>query len=449
MKKKIFNKHRVVLCSLALASTMIAGCGTTNQVPNATNNTAFDIISEAVEVGTSTGSVNTNTNDTTLPTSIAVDGANAGVLGAGHASNLVNTTTQNIVTNSNIYNSSILLDNLYMEDKGNVLISPLSFNIALSMLSEGSLNDTKTMLENYLSSDNYSEIAKYYYELTDESIQSSNSIWVQNEYTLNEDYNELMHSKYGVDSFNVDFAQSSDAVNKINNWSDEKTHGLIPKILKETDVDAGTLSVLVNSLYFNSEWLVPWENKGEQTFYNIDGSKTDVQFIAQKVDGYYENEQAVAFSYYYKNGLKFIGILPDVDDATTDFSLEALNIEDLLASPVPMKDVNVSMPVLHESYNSSFVDALKQMGMEDLFNGNAQIFGIVQDQNLIVSQIVQSCRLDLDENSTTAAASTAIVSTKSVDMNDKTIKLNRPYVYLIYDETTNQILFMGKVVSFE
>ncbi|MGN8804602.1 MULTISPECIES: serpin family protein [unclassified Blautia] len=91
------------------------------------------------------------------------------------------------------------------------------------------------------------------------------------------------------------------------------------------------------------------------------------------------------------------------------------------------------------------------LGLDNLFSSNADFSGIA-DQNVNVDTILQKTKLELDENGTKAAAVTAVTMecmSAAVENEPiiKIVELTRPFAFLIYDRSNDEILFIGKVTS--
>ena len=165
-------------------------------------------------------------------------------------------------------------------------------------------------------------------------------------------------------------------------------------------------------------------------------------------DRYYENDKATAFGRDYANGVSFIGILPNDEG---DFNLEDLDIGGLLKSNPEYDEVDCKMPKLNFETSTVLNDMLSSLGLDNLFSSNADFSGIA-DQNVNVDTILQKTKLELDENGTKAAAVTAVtMECMSAPAENepiiKTVELTRPFAFLIYDRSNEEILFIGKVTS--
>ena len=318
----------------------------------------------------------------------------------------------------------------------NIMFSPTSLNFALGMIAEGAKGETKEVLCNYLGTDDFASYAKEYlnkikeYNTEDESygykskLKIADAVWVDNNLTLQEEFKNSVTNGFGAEVENVDFSAAEKTCGIINSWCDKNTEGLIPKIITPDLINDTTGLCLTNSLYFESGW------SGEPG------------------DRYYENDKATAFDREYANGLSFVGILP-VDEG--DFTLEDLDIGGLLKSQPEYDEVQCKMPKLDFETTAILNDILSSLGLDNIFSSNADFSGIA-DKNVNVDTILQKTKLELDENGTKAAAVTAVIMEcmSAVEEKEpviKNVELTRPFAFLIYDSSNDEILFMGKVMT--
>lgn len=367
------------------------------------------------------------------------------------------------ITNDNVLNSVRVFDTM-CADKTQAMFSPLSLNMCLGMLEAGAANKTKTALDNYLGEGDYAAFAADYMEhakgFNSESgfgkynnvFELANSLWANKDKPFNEDYKNKVGSSFGAEIDNLDFSKPTPAVETINDWVNEKTHKMIPKLLSPDNITDDTAAVLVNTVYFESGWIDEWTILGEkEKFTNADGSTVDTELMKNSGGCYYENDNATAFGCGYKNGMKFIGILPKKDG---DFTLESLDVQSLLKSKTYDYDVIMKMPKLNFESSFPLTDALKAAGLSEIFDMVNADFTPMQgsaDEHFYVSEVIQKTKLELDENGTKAAAATAAImkeNAMAVEPEPREIKevfLNRPFAFLIFDEQAEQIVFMGKV----
>ena len=365
----------------------------------------------------------------------------------------------NINKTTVLQNSVKMADMLSAEASGkNIMFSPTSLNFALGMIAEGAKGETKEILDDYLGTNDFAAYAKEYldkikaYNTEDESygyqskVKIADAVWVDNGLTLQEKFKNTVSDSFGAEVEAVDFSAAEKTCDVINSWCDKNTEGLIPKIITPDLINDNTGLCLTNSLYFESGWSgEPWNvSDTEESF----GEKEKTKYMTCTGDRYYENDKATAFGRDYANGLSFIGILPNDEG---DFNLEDLDIGGLLKSNPEYDEVDCKMPKLNFETSTVLNDMLSSLGLDNLFSSNADFSGIA-DQNVNVDTILQKTKLELDENGTKAAAVTAVTMecmSAAVENEPiiKTVELTRPFAFLIYDRSNDEILFIGKVTS--
>ena len=365
----------------------------------------------------------------------------------------------NINKTTALQNSVKMTDLLSAEASGkNIMFSPTSLNFALGMIAEGAKGETKEILDDYLGTNDFAAYAKEYldkikaYNTEDESygyqskVKIADAVWVDNGLTLQEKFKNTVSDSFGAEVEAVDFSAAEKTCDVINSWCDKNTEGLIPKIITPDLINDNTGLCLTNSLYFESGWNgEPWNvSDTEESF----GKKEKTKYMTCTGDQYYENDKATAFGRDYANGLSFIGILPNDEG---NFNLEDLDIGGLLKSNPEYDEVDCKMPKLNFETSTVLNDMLSSLGLDNLFSSNADFSGIA-DQNVNVDTILQKTKLELDENGTKAAAVTAVTmecmsATVEKEPIIKTVELTRPFAFLIYDRSNDEILFIGKVIS--
>lgn len=374
------------------------------------------------------------------------------------------TSDEYIQNEANINKTTALQNSVKMTDllsaeasDKNIMFSPTSLNFALGMIAEGAKGETKEILDDYLGTNDFAAYAKEYldkikaYNTEDESygyqskVKIADAVWVDNGLTLQEKFKNTVSDSFGAEVEAVDFSAAEKTCDVINSWCDKNTEGLIPKIITPDLINDNTGLCLTNSLYFESGWNgEPWNvSDTEESF----GKKEKTKYMTCTGDQYYENDKATAFGRDYANGLSFIGILPNDEG---NFNLEDLDIGGLLKSNPEYDEVDCKMPKLNFETSTVLNDMLSSLGLDNLFSSNADFSGIA-DQNVNVDTILQKTKLELDENGTKAAAVTAVTmecmsATVEKEPIIKTVELTRPFAFLIYDRSNNEILFRSKTL---
>lgn len=356
---------------------------------------------------------------------------------------------ESIEETSNLPSASII-DYLYEQNGGNVVISDMSINMALSMLLEGANGETQTQLEDYLGKTreenrkNNESILSGLSELENTTLEIANSLWYDDgltEYGIKSEYINILEESYEASVEEADFSDPATA-DLINDWCLENTNGLIDEIVS-SDTIANKSAVLANALYFLGTWIDPFPAATESTFYGFDEDIT-VDMMASQVDEYCENDYATAFIKYYYDDFAFVGILPKEEG---DFNLADIDINGLLETKTDEYDVVIKMPKFTVEYSATLSDALKDIGLTDLFNSDADLSGI--SESLQVSEILHKTYISVDEEGTEAAAVTSVMVEMTAEMPDTETRqmfLNRPFAFAIIDSSDN-ILFLGKIVT--
>lgn len=371
----------------------------------------------------------------------------------------------------------VMVDKLFeTDDTKNIMVSPLSLNLALVLLREGAGDGTASAeaLDEYLGSDyrafaedymnnriqDFNFVSEGYDYESDESVEYNeafeiaNSAWVSDFYTISDSYSGTIQDRYNADISSFSIAEPEVAADAMNGWVDEKTHSMIKKIINPDRVTPDLDIVLMNTVYVESGWVDTWSISGpDQTkFTNQDGTVSDTDMLSGSGDRYFENDYATAFSKRYKNGLQFIGILPKKEG---DFTLEELDIEGLLDSEKEATSIYARMPKLNFASELDLTEYFKSGVLEPAFRDGCTDFSdmlIEYTESIRVSGILQNTKLELDEYGTKAAAVTAILMDAESALMDteyipREVIMDRPFAFLIYDDRDDVVVFAGKVVT--
>lgn len=369
--------------------------------------------------------------------------------------------------------AAYFVDRVYENHGGNTLVSPLSLNFALGLAAEGASGKTAEELYSYLGNSDYGNFAREYMEYADSLTREAdteyelfegnysfqyniaNSIWTDQSRKLTEEYRQAAQDLFHAEVDSLDFrGKPAQSVKRINSWCEEKTKGLIPEILSEDCISEDLAAILVNTVYFESPWTDRWILE-DHTFTGVDGETTEQEMLSDTLSVYYENEHATAFGKSYFNGFEFIGILPKEEG---DFQVSDLDLKGLLDAKETTYDVRAIMPKLdYESATSplEIVGLLKEQGVRLPFERDGAEFDRMMEtepgQTLYISDILQKCKIELDEEGTRAAAVTAMMMNLCAAVEQpkevKEVYLDRPFAFLIYDNTKGEIVFAGKVTT--
>lgn len=339
----------------------------------------------------------------------------------------------------------------------NLMISPASILIALSMTAFGTSGDTLAQMTDVLAPgmtpEELQAFASSYQDKLNNAagieMHSANSLW------LNEDdpdcvYDDYLNSIMGQYGAKFDYIPMDSAgENMINEWVNDETEGMVPYIIPDGSLSPSTSLVLVNAIAFDAEWAdgeLPYNEN--VPFNNADGSTTDVNMITTDVYDYFSTDDATGFMLGYEGGeYAFMAILPNDPSIDANTYASGMTSEDYLAfwnSRSSDMEVDIMIPEFSSDYFTTLADTLIDMGMIDAFGGSAD-FSVMTDRDISIGQVYHSTHIEVDTTGTSAAAATAVVTRENAAAPAMQVILNRPFVYAIVDVETGLPLFIGTV----
>lgn len=353
----------------------------------------------------------------------------------------------------------------------NTLLSPLSVMMALAMTANGADTQTLAEMEQVLGGGMpIEELNKYLYAygkgLPSEKgarLQLANSIWFREQEELLQVEKEFLQTNadyYQAAAYRSPF--DAGTVRDINNWVKKSTDGLIEEILQEIDEDV--IMYLVNALAFEAEWQTNYEKNQifEGNFTAANGEKRAADLMRSKEARYIDDGRATGFIKDYKGGhYSFAALLPNEEVPIEEY-IASLSGEGLLAviKNAEAEGVEAILPKFSYAYTVEMNDALRELGMPTAFDrmwadfsrlghasdDNTESGGA--DHNLSIGQVLHKTFITVDERGTKAGAATKVeIVSEGVEMLAHTVKLDRPFVYMILENGTGLPIFIGAVMD--
>ena len=346
-------------------------------------------------------------------------------------------------------------------ESNNVLISPLSVQLALSMTANGADGETKAEMERLLGSNiPTDELNKYLYNyvnsfLSDDKskLKSANSIWFKDGNTLSikEEFLKTAKSYYDVSVFKADFDKKT--VKSINNWVDKNTDGMIDHIVD--DISPYAVMYIINTLIFNAEWETVYQeyNVSDGTFNSISGNNQTVSMMHSTEGIYLEDENATGFVKYYKDcKYGFAALLPNKDISIYEYidTLSAESLSEILENAQD-EAVTAAIPKFSYEYSLTMNDMLCELGMQSAFDVNKADFSKLatsSNGNICIGKVLHKTYISVNELGTKAGAATIVEMDCGSSMPPKkTVTLDRPFLFMITDTSTNLPVFIGMIVE--
>ncbi|MBU3101336.1 MULTISPECIES: serpin family protein [Clostridium] len=343
----------------------------------------------------------------------------------------------------------------------NTIISPMSLSTVLSITQNGAGGSTKEEMKKAIElsgvddktiNDEYKNIIANFNSIETLKVKMANSIWIDKGTEIKEEFKNMGKNYYESEISDVDFSKSK-TKGTINTWIANHTAGKIKKIVD--DLDDKTAMVLVNTLYFKGDWAVPFtkENTQKKDFNLSDGGSKKIDMMNGDINVEYlkeNNFEAIKMPYKDKNFGMYI-LLPNVN-SSVDSLMKEMSYENWNKWKKQFKaEVRiVEMPKLHMEYEQELNKMLMGYGMKRAFKPGADFSKMSKDNDLYISLVKQKCYIDVDEKGTEAAAATAVIMNKTSSVNPSQMGkfiVDRPFIYVITDNKTDSILFMGNVAK--
>lgn len=369
------------------------------------------------------------------------------ITAAGESVNSESVVYNRIHFGLNLFSKAVADKNLA---SGNVVVSPYSAGMALSMLADGANGVTKDELKSALSDAVYS--GDFLKSTKNTTISSANSIWIKDGFSVKENYIANLENSYKA-QINVRGFSDNGTVKEINKWCSNKTAGRIPQIIDEISPDQ--VMFLLNALYFKSSWASAFDKKNtfDAEFHGENGDdkvpfmhQTEI-FTYGEVDG----NQYVVLP-YKSDEYRMVICLPseNAEISTLLGALDADTFRNAVFSRRTSK-VALSLPKFRVNTALTLNGILRALGVQRAFTGTADFSGIT-GSSVAVDEVRQKCFVEVSEEGTEAAAVTSIgVRFTSVMPEDRPVvmNVNRPFVFAIVDSETADILFAGKIGTIE
>lgn len=292
------------------------------------------------------------------------------------------------------------------------------------------------------------------YSVPKSILETANAMYVDEKMKMSSSFDDLadiLSNTYQASLKRCDLS-SEETMNEINDWVNEKTHGLIPSILDEP-MDPGIRMTLLNAVYFKAAWVNAFEKEltDKQIFHGKEGDTSVDMMHQQDHFEYAENDEYQMIRLPYHGGCEMTVYLPKDSTAADKWSekdyLYQLGLE-ADKQEWDRREVSLSMPKFEMEYGNELKDILKELGLEGIFDGC--IYDRLTDEEMAVGSIYHKTAIKNDENGTEAAAVTmALMEAMALLPEDDIVEMNmdHPFYFTISNTQTGLKLFEGCVYN--
>lgn len=351
------------------------------------------------------------------------------------------------------------------DTKGNLFFSPYSISTALAMVYAGAEGRTQRQMAQTLHFDRAGDSFHTQYgslidrlneqgRKGDYQLLVADALWLQQDYDFLQDFLDTVSAHYEAALRQVDFVNAAEAARQtINEWTAEKTQGKIQYLIPQGALDTLTRLVLTNAIYFKGNWAAQFDKAQtkELPFYVTSDKTVTVPLMFQKEKfRYAQTDTLQLLELPYAGGdLSMLVLLPVEKDGLNELEKQ-LTAKNLTAWQKQMqkKEVRVFLPRFTMTSRFGLKPVLSQMGMPVVFSDRADFSGITDIRELAITDVIHKAYVQVNEEGTEAAAATGIVvGITAVPAQPPVFRADHPFVFLIKDNATGSILFIGRVMN--
>ena len=278
----------------------------------------------------------------------------------------------------------------------------------------------------------------------------ANSIWYRQGFPVEEEFIKLNKAYFDAQVRGLDF-DDPNASDIINKWVDASTDSKIEEIVPK-EIDPSTVMYLINAIYFKGSWTYEFDESltKDDLFSLPDGSQKSCKMMKQEGGfQYFENSDFQAIDLPYGGGdFSMTVFLPragkDVDFLIEEFSQENW---DLWINSFSEHELTLQLPKFTLEYDLTLNDVLKALGMEIAFDRDRADFTKMYTGpgRLYISKVKHKTFVKVNEEGTEATAVTAV--DMQIDSVLPSMRVDRPFVFMIRENRSGTILFVGKIVE--
>jgi serpin B len=351
----------------------------------------------------------------------------------------------------------------------NLFFSPFSLSSGLAITYEGARGETADQIRSvfYFPADNVTMRTGYsrmYAGLAggdrNFTLCAANALWAEKTYPLLPEYISTAGTWYSAHVTNLDFIGQPDASRQtINTWVADRTNNKIPALLPAGSITSFTRLGITNAVYFKGTWVKQFDPKdtADGDFHVSPSRVTSVKMMQRTdEDAHYRYAEtpdlqmlSMPYAHGIGSGISMIVLLPRNSSlAPAEAALDPANLSALEQSATT-RHVLVFFPKFTTTTDYSLSGPLATMGMPDAFSPEADFSGLDGTRQLNVSTVIHSAYVKVDEEGTEAAAATHVSFGMGAAAPEEsvTFRADHPFIFLIQDNDTGTILFVGRIVD--
>lgn len=349
-----------------------------------------------------------------------------------------------------------------LKNDENLFYSPLSLYISLAVLEAGAGGETKTQLSRALwgeTKPDLQRVDEFLKTLSDGSLETANSLWLQQDFVLKEQYSETIKKRFAADLYSRDFSEAGALLQEMRVWIKNKTQGLLG-VDFTINISSQDRFYLLNALYFENEWLQEFDKElsRKDLFLNASGRKSSVMMMQQtatqnvlQTDRYTMASLDLEAGGFVRFALPAEGnSLAEVIRVDTFYAdlMQSVSREESRSRNQIQARLEWKVPRTDTLVDLNLGEALLALGLSSL-SGNEADFSEMADiskKNIQVASALQQVRVKMNETGVEAAAVTAFTMAGTVPLQEPLptvqMHLNRPFAFAIFNADA-EVVFCG------
>ena len=227
---------------------------------------------------------------------------------------------------------------------------------------------------------------------------------------------------------------------------------MIEEALHPDEFDPMTISCLLNALYFKGEWTHKFDAQltQEEPFNDF---KTTVQMMQQESEFYYaDNDVFQSIILPYGNKAYQMNVYLPHEGKDIDDVLEFLKGNSWTAKNYGDRQVVIKLPRFEVTTDMRLESVMAELGMPTAFTDGSAFTQFCETQDgiphpVFIGLMKQVAKIKLDEEGTEASAVTVIEAKETAVMDPVKFIANRPFLYIISEQSTGAIFFIGQYMG--
>ena len=352
--------------------------------------------------------------------------------------------------------------NLFSEMKGvgSNVVSPMSVTYLMAMLANGAEASTREEIMDAIGAKDFDidEMNAFYAYLIrraktadkQTTLNIANYIALNKEFKLKKKFASTIADSYQGAVESLDFT-NPESTKRINGWCSEHTNDMTPTIIDQGEPSA--VAYILNAIYFNGTWTDKFD-KNNTKKEQFNGYTRDIMYVDmmhRNAKYYYtSNDVYSAVTLPYGSGAySMTVILPNEGKFITDLT-KTLNADTIASLRRNMEEclVDLKLPRFTTEMKLPLKGIVAKLGAPSMFDATRADFSSFANGNVYVSEMLQKAKIEVSEEGTKAAAVTMgmvkLTSMRPQEPRRVDFHCDRPFVYMIQDNYTGAILFMGQ-----